>query len=846
MSTLLKNELINWLKPQPYWLQYAGNLLMEDTPLTDPAKQDIYNLVLEDHSLKAKPSPARVPAAFTVLTVVAGPVNAPKSLAGIKDVINVNALAPGQQLPIGPGLTIVYGNNGAGKSGYIRLLNNAFNSRGDKQILHNIYGGTPAPPAGKFIFKDAASSVELKYPDDKSQVEFTQFSIFDTYCQKAHLEQDNKLNFTPLGFQFFDQLLDVYQFLRDKLSGDTTKNRPANALLTLFINENLVKEKVAGLSGKSKLDEFKLLGSFTEKEVKELEVLNTEKVALQSLNITKKVTDLQTVNGHFKELVTMLKNIIIALDKPIYDNYQQLLKENKSFFDVSKAEGLSSFKDYKIEAIGSKEWKDFLKAAQTYSSLAQKETGDNCLLCLRPLREPELKLMDAYWHFLKSVAEENYKKSNDKIDEAIAKLKKINFPVFDETSTVFNYIKDNLPVVVATWQQNLKDLAATKQALLLMLEKKDGSAYVPFTADSIDFDEPLTGITIKIDDLLAKDTSAEIAKIDKAIALLNDKNVLSKVLDQVEKYISQHAWAAKADTAASSLRTNSLTAKQGELFAKYITVKYTDIFNEECTKLKAPKVVNIQQKNAKGQTLRKLQVSGHGATQILSEGEQRSICIADFLTEAQMNPNNTGVVFDDPVSSLDHERRERIARRFVEFSTQNQVVIFTHDIAFYTRLNALAIEGGVDCMSISIRRNDDTTGLIYEDIPWIASGVNKRIKALRNRLVEVEKAKKTGDADVYLFAVKGWYVLLRETWERLVEEKLLCGVVERFAPGVSTLKLKKLQITPEMLKEVETGMTESSNWVHDSAAGLNPDIPDLVKAKNDLDQIDKFNQTFKS
>jgi hypothetical protein len=83
------------------------------------------------------------------------------------------------------------------------------------------------------------------------------------------------------------------------------------------------------------------------------------------------------------------------------------------------------------------------------------------------------------------------------------------------------------------------------------------------------------------------------------------------------------------------------------------------------------------------------------------------------------------------------------------------------------------------------------------------------------------KRQKTGDADIYLFAVKGWYVLLRETWEQLVEEKLLCGVVERFAFGVSTLKLKKLLITPEMLKEVESGMTGSSNWVHDSAMGLN-------------------------
>ncbi len=169
------------------------------------------------------------------------------------------------------------------------------------------------------------------------------------------------------------------------------------------------------------------MGTFTDKEVKELEVLNTEKVALQSLNITKKITDLQAVNGHFKEVVTMLKNIITALDKPVYDQYQQTLKENKRYLEVSQAEGLSSFKNHKIEAIGSKEWKDFLKAAQAYSGL---DPGDNCLLCLRPLGETETKLMNAYWTFLKSVAEENYKKSNDKIEEAVAKLKKVVFPGF--------------------------------------------------------------------------------------------------------------------------------------------------------------------------------------------------------------------------------------------------------------------------------------------------------------------------------------------------------------------------------------------------------------------------------
>jgi wobble nucleotide-excising tRNase len=102
------------------------------------------------------------------------------------------------------------------------------------------------------------------------------------------------------------------------------------------------------------------------------------------------------------------------------------------------------------------------------------------------------------------------------------------------------------------------------------------------------------------------------------------------------------------------------------LFAKHITEKYKETFNLECEKLNAPKVVEIIQQNSKMKSSRKLQIAKLSASQILSEGEQRAISLADFLTEVQLNPNNSGVIFDDPVTSLDHERKSIIAKRLVE------------------------------------------------------------------------------------------------------------------------------------------------------------------------------------
>jgi hypothetical protein len=106
--------------------------------------------------------------------------------------------------------------------------------------------------------------------------------------------------------------------------------------------------------------------------------------------------------------------------------------------------------------------------------------------------------------------------------------------------------------------------------------------------------------------------------------------------------------------------------------------------------------------------------------------------------------------------------------------------------------------------------------------------------------VRLKKIEQSGNEDEYLFEAKSWYGLLREGWERAVEERLFKGVVERFSLGVQTQKLKKVVITDELLEDIEIGMTGSSSWIHDAAAGLNPTPPDITKAESDLKFLENF------
>lgn len=100
-----------------------------------------------------------------------------------------------------------------------------------------------------------------------------------------------------------------------------------------------------------------------------------------------------------------------------------------------------------------------------------------------------------------------------------------------------------------------------------------------------------------------------------------------------------------------------------------------------------------------------LETLGGGSPQdILSEGEQRAIAISSFLAEVRLGKGLGGVVFDDPVSSLDHVRRERVAKRLAQESRERQVVVLTHDVFFLSVLMLEARALGMEPKALNLQR----------------------------------------------------------------------------------------------------------------------------------------------
>lgn len=794
----------------------------------------------------------RLPITFNKKAVEGDDPDQTLLLHAIKNLTNVNALASGQEIKIGTNLSVVYGNNGSGKSGYVRILNNAFPSRGDKEILPNVFAAQNGQPPGcQFTFQRTELPYDLSYPSDKEKYEFAQFAVFDTASVRAHLGSENQLSFTPSGFEVFEGLMQGHAAIHAKLKVEADAKSAPHDFGSMFTNENEVKAFVDGLGPETTADELETLCSLDDDADEKIDKMKARLEQLKAADKSKQVDALLQARTQLDDFCLRTSKALELLRSEKLSDYRTAIDSVTTLEELARARGLQSLQKYDIAEIGSPSWREFIRAGNAYAAAIEKErndhkypaNGDKCLFCLQPLMDEQTELIKAYWDLLKSQTEAELNKAKVALATIRSETVASPQPVFDQTSTVFETVNTFDPKLAEKWQEIFILVKETRTAVIEAIDNLDKSKLpVGIDASVTEFDacgERLDGDKAA---LIASNPKEEITQLEIGIELHNDRALLAKMRDKVQAHVETLKWVANAHKKSPGSMTTRITKLQGGLYEKHVTAEYVANFNLECRHLNAPSFVEVAQRNTKGNTLRKLEIAKHKAAKVLSEGEQRAIAIADFITEARMNPHNRGLIFDDPVSSQDHERRELIANRLVEHAKMKQVIVFTHDIVFFHRLMATAEDQKVGLEITTVRKVSETPGIVRPELPLQAQKVKDRIGWLRDRLVKLTKLEKEGDQDEFYVQAKVWYELLREGWERAVEECVFKEVIQRYNPRVQTKRLKDVRIDDELIAELTKAMTASSNWVHDSAPADNPTPPDSNQAKTDLDNFDAFVQ----
>lgn len=128
-------EILRWSKTIPAWQSDAVARLLSKQSLDEQDLDDLYALLKVAHGIADETGRTARPLAEDQIPV---PVASTTKvvLQAITNLQNVNAIASTVRVPIAPtGLTVIYGDNGSGKSGYSRVLR-VFEVIRNQSVLH--------------------------------------------------------------------------------------------------------------------------------------------------------------------------------------------------------------------------------------------------------------------------------------------------------------------------------------------------------------------------------------------------------------------------------------------------------------------------------------------------------------------------------------------------------------------------------------------------------------------------------------------------------------------------------------------------------------------------------------
>ena len=853
--TSIWQELDNWAQGFMPWQRFVLAHAVRVGRLTDIQINQAYSIFLHHNELAAAPNPPiDVPATTTGRPVSAAPT--PIWLNRIGNLNSINALPPKAALTFTRGLTVIYGGNGVGKSGFARILSNVCFSRTQHAILPNIYQDQPqGQPTAEIAVEDGTKKEDgtkneriFVFDGITEHPELKRIAVFDTAVARTHLVDQSPLGFKPAGFDVFPEMARVYAQLADRLTADIDRRNVENSFVKSFVEpESAVSKFVASLNADTNLETLKAFAVFGEAETARLEEVQRQIKDLQSKSVVEAIKQL-----------TDAKRDVGVLEKRVLESRALLAGERRAAFrgqllafttkaKIVAEQGAESFKVDFFKSIGTPEWESFLTAANALASLEDErypQDNDHCLLCHRPLDEASAALIRRFWGFLTSDARRDAEEASANLDKTVKALKEIKLDYFSSDTTVRAHLTRLDPTLSKRIDELVSAMEVDRASILKVLENAAGEISASVLDDVSD---AMTAFVTQIDTDVARLKEQKVEDAIKALEseriTLRHRQVLSRLLADVEKFVAGLSWNKAASGAPRrSLNPRPLTDKESDLFTTVIATSYRARLVDECKALDCNLPVEFRTQGQRGQTVRSLSIKGgHSPDKILSEGEQRAVALADFLSEIGLNAANAGIVLDDPVTSQDHERKNRVAHRLVAEAKVRQVVIFTHDLVFLTMVGAAAADSDVDMLTHWVERDaEGRPGQIsLDDCPATTPQYRNTQKAQKT-LGEAKTA--TGSKRLEL--IQRGMGELRRTVEEIVPFHLLKQVVNRWSDRIMITSLKKVIWDDALIGDIIQTFEDISAYIEghshtEEKSGAPPEPKNLEAMVSRVDDLIK-------
>ncbi|MCM1006484.1 MAG: hypothetical protein NC485_00910 [Ruminococcus flavefaciens] len=783
--------------------------------------------------------------------------NCPVILKSISEVQGVGALSPTRPLEFGNNLTIVYGENGCGKSSYVRILKSAVSPKNADAILSNVYEPNCQSPQALLTYSDDGEEHQIHWkPSMKSTCPL---NIYDTSVAKQFAEEKNEVIYEPHILSILSTMATVYEGVKTKFDELGSENLAQQTPLDKAISNHKLITDFYAIKTIKAYDQFI---SDIIWDISQQMQLSALQEGLQNQDPSKQLKVLKAQRDLVEKQYQVLIDLITKTGDSFSDEY---LSQRKAQIDTKQNADHLIEELKKVSIIsktGSDNWKKMWATAVKFSQESTSKSSDTiivdgkCILCQQDISEDANTRIAEFYRYMTSTAIKQSEETHLAFENTVEQLKTIYSSInIEQIESVLRASSVEDDII----KQIIEQYKTIKSRCKWLLEYTDDTrTSIPVSAEIKSLqdakDKILTDYSARI-----KALQDIIANRDKQIVLVNDL--------LASKWINDNKLIRKKDIqvkiAISNCKTNALTSTKKDLTHILITNTYISRFEEEMCAMDCNHKIKVEliSKAEKGKSYH--QVALRGAVQkkktgeVLSEGEFRVVSLAAFLADLSSWNKVLPFIFDDPITSLDHKYEKMVAKRLVSLSNERQVIVFTHRLAFVQLLVSCTEEYNKEQALLGTfkkvtsheveLRNEPLGEPVY---PPTYNGTIKMSSALKNmkqnELTKIKKLYANQDysiADNYLQAICARF---RNLIEQGIEMELLSKVVTRFDYSIKTKCLRYLHIiTDDDINLFEEMMTRYSYFDHSQSVERPVSLPSVDDVEKDIDRVLAWSEDFK-
>jgi hypothetical protein len=851
-------KVVEWVnKDKPLWWRHAIRLALQHGELNNDHLDSLCTMAQMEFKLLDQDEQYKINA-MPVIATGYGHEDDPVNLLSIGNVKNVFALVENEELTFSQtGMTVVYGDNGAGKSSYAKILKTACLTRGDvPHIMTNIFNPSTATSEAALTIKVGNSAPQnLQWQKESLPIEeLKSIRVFDSHSATHYVTKEDNINYKPAEIRLVDELTKACQSIKEITAQEAQKNN----------NPFIVPNLTVGTKANTFLQNLTLITTIDEIDshsVRPEELKNQDNIRIElneivsktpaqlKLLYAKKHKYLEPIYKALTQLCDQLSDEKIKNIGVLYDD----LKTKKLAAENIRKQTLDNLP---IQGVGAEPWKKMWQYVEMFvTSNGQNKAfppvlGDNCPTCLQPIQQDAALRLAGFHAYMNDQSQVQVRKSQIDYDNSMQFIKNLNFDL-----TPHNAVLHELSISKPDVIKSLLELSSQ-----LQLRKDNTLSATPLFINAPLILKVPNWLNSQIKSFKQKEQSVQddgsLTKLCDSLKLqiseIEDRQKVTDNKKNIIGEINRRGYLHSLNEIITSTNLSRITRLTSELSDNGSLASINKQFNQELKKLgfKSFKV-KTNTRGSVGQQKFKLMLSGQSSliSHIASEGELKCIALAGFLAELTIDNRHSTIIFDDPVSSLDHKWRRLFAERIALEAQTRQVIVLTHDLPFFMLLSE-ASENNITVRSINKRGS--LSGYPKDTLPWDAMKTDKRIKKLKQLILDLNKYCQGPefDQDDYNDKAKSIYSKKRDTWEHLVEEWLIRKVVQRFGRDVRTSNIRYLvDNTPEDVKIINDAMTKCSKFcgAHNTATALGVvDMPDIDELEGDITKLEVYFKTLKS